>query len=187
MKKFSLLIVLFLFGSASVIYAQDNVKTDGPKIVFVDESHDFGSIKEGVIAEYTFKFTDKRNGSNKVIFEKKVHAFLLPNPLVRLNSDNISKETVSVRDLLSSNRLMAYLGLSEINNFPGRINGFRVNKISKNGAKSEYNYGEVFQPNSQSLIGSLQVGDIIIFDNVTVSMIDGTTRTAAPLTYKIVE
>ena len=137
--------------------------------------------------EYTFKFTDKRNGSNKVIFEKKVHAFLLPNPLVRLNSDNISKETVSVRDLLSSNRLMAYLGLSEINNFPGRINGFRVNKISKNGAKSEYNYGEVFQPNSQSLIGSLQVGDIIIFDNVTVSMIDGTTRTAAPLTYKIVE
>ena len=82
---------------------------------------------------------------------------------------------------------MAYLGLSEINNFPGRINGFRVNKISKNGAKSEYNYGEVFQPNSQSLIGSLQVGDIIIFDNVTVSMIDGTTRTAAPLTYKIVE
>jgi hypothetical protein len=137
--------------------------------------------------EYTLRFTDKRNGANKVLFDKKVNAYLLPNPLVRLNSDNISKETVSVRDLLSSNRLVAYLGLSEINIFPGRINGFRIIKISKNGQKSEYNYGEVFQPNSQSLIGSLQVGDIVLFDNVTVSMIDGTTRSAAPLTYKIVE
>ena len=50
-----------------------------------------------------------------------------------------------------------------------------------------YNYGDVFQPASQGLIGSLKQGDIVMFDMIQISMFDGTTRTANPMTFKIVE
>jgi len=37
------------------------------------------------------------------------------------------------------------------------------------------------------LINSLQKGDIIMFDNITIVLDDNTTRTPNPLTFKIVE
>jgi len=55
-KIFSVFLVL-LFGAFLSATAQDK-KTDGPQVSFQEESHDFGTIKEGVIAEYTFKFTN---------------------------------------------------------------------------------------------------------------------------------
>jgi hypothetical protein len=59
MKKLLILFVLVSLGSAGMLNAQNLKK--GPQIVFVEESHDFGTMKEGVIGEYTFKFTNTGN------------------------------------------------------------------------------------------------------------------------------
>ena len=137
---------------------------------------------------YTMRFTDKRKGANKLLFEKKVQVYLMPNPLVKLNGDNLDKDIVNVKDLFASNRLVGYLGLTEIPTFPGRINGYRVTRISKTDPQSSvYNYGDVFQSQLQGMIAKLQKGDIIMFDQIQISLVDGTTRNANPLTYKIVE
>ena len=112
----------------------------------------------------------------------------MPNPLVKLNGDNLDKDIVNVKDLFASNRLVGYLGLTEVPVFPGRINGYRVTRISKTDPQtSVYNYGDVFQAGLQGMISKLQKGDIIMFDQIQISLVDGTTRNANPLTYKIVE
>ncbi|MCA6498715.1 MAG: hypothetical protein IM558_13420 [Chitinophagaceae bacterium] len=73
-------------------------------------------------------------------------------------------------------------------NFPGRINGYSVIRVGSDGRKvSEKNIGDVFQPAVQSLIGASKKGDLIIFDAILISMSDGTTRNANPMTFKIVE
>lgn len=137
---------------------------------------------------YTVKFTDKRKGISKPLFDKKVEVNILPNPLIKLNTENMTNNIINVKDLLSANRLIAYMGAAMFKNFPGRINGYQVIKISTDGKKQTvYNYGDVFQPASQSLIGSLKQGDIVMFDMIQINMFDGTTRTANPMTFKIVE
>ncbi len=137
---------------------------------------------------YTIKFMDKRSNSNKMLFDKKVEVSLLPNPLIRLNTESMTNNIINVRDLLSSNRLVAYMGSSLFKNFPGRINGYTVIRVGSDGRKvSERNIGDVFQPAVQSLIGASKKGDLIIFDAILISMSDGTTRNANPMTFKIVE
>ena len=137
---------------------------------------------------YTIKFMDKRAGGKKQLFDKKVEVTLLPNPLIKLNAENMTNNIINVRDLLSANRLIAYMGSSVFKNFPGRINGYQVIKVGSDGKKeSKFNYGDVFQPETQRLIGSLKQGDIIMFDNINIAMSDGTTRPANPMTFKIVE
>lgn len=57
-------IIALLFFSAQTMYAQQNnatTKVDGPQITFKEDVHDFGNIKEGVIAEYSFSFTNTGN------------------------------------------------------------------------------------------------------------------------------
>jgi len=137
---------------------------------------------------YTIKFMDRRGGAKKQLFDKKVEVSLLPNPLIKLNTENMTNNIINVRDLLSANRLIAYMGSSVFKNFPGRINGYQVIKVGSDGRKeSKFNYGDVFQPETQRLIGSLKQGDIIMFDNINIAMSDGTTRPANPMTFKIVE
>jgi hypothetical protein len=137
---------------------------------------------------YTIKFMDKRSNSNKMLFDKKVEVSLLPNPLIRLNTESMTNNIINVRDLLGSNRLVAYMGSSMFKNFPGRINGYSVIRVGSDGRKvSEKNIGDVFQPAVQSLIGASKKGDLIIFDAILISMSDGTTRNANPMTFKIVE
>jgi len=58
MKKLLILIVIAVLGSLSIVGAQNLKTKDAPIITFQEESHDFGTIKEGVIGEYTFKFTN---------------------------------------------------------------------------------------------------------------------------------
>jgi hypothetical protein len=60
MKKFIPLFILFLFSASATVISQDK-KADGPQLTFQDESHDFGTIKEGIIAEFNFKFTNTGN------------------------------------------------------------------------------------------------------------------------------
>ena len=89
--------------------------------------------------------------------------------------------------MLSAERLEAKLEINNLSFFPGRINSYKVIRIH-NGKEEESvnNYGELFQSPTQKVLGSLVKNDLIIFDNLNLSMVDGTTRTAAPIVYKII-
>ena len=57
MKKLSILFFSLLFISAA--YAQEEPKvevTDGPKIVFSEDTHDFGDIEQGTKVSHVFAF-----------------------------------------------------------------------------------------------------------------------------------
>ena len=58
-----------------------------------------------------------------------------------------------------------------------------------NGKEEEFanNSGELFQPNTQNVLGALKKNDLLIFDNINMSLVDGSTRTAAPIIYKIID
>ena len=137
--------------------------------------------------DYIVRFTDTRNNTGKLLFEKKVHAALLPNPVVKLNIENQTKDILSVKDLLTLNRLVITVDIGD-QLISGRLNGFRFTRIPKTGEqRSVYNYGEVFRGPLQEIIGQLQKGDVVFFDNITISLADGTTRTPSPILYKIID
>jgi hypothetical protein len=138
--------------------------------------------------EYLLRFYDLRNSNKKVLFEKRIMVNSIPDPVVRVKGDNLSSYTISVRDLLASERLEAKLEINNLNFFPGRINSFKVIRIH-NGKEEESvsNYGELFQSPTQKVLGALKKNDLLIFDNVNISLIDGSTRTSAPIIYKIID
>ncbi|MFM6994224.1 MAG: GldM family protein [Sediminibacterium sp.] len=138
--------------------------------------------------EYLLRFYDLRNTNKKVLFEKRIMVNPIPDPVVRVKGDNLSNYTISVKDLLSSERLEAKLEINNLNFFPGRINSFKVIRIH-NGKEEESvsNYGELFQSPTQKVLGALKKNDLLIFDNVNISLIDGSTRTSAPIIYKIID
>jgi hypothetical protein len=53
--------------------------------------------------------------------------------------------------------------------------------------ESVNNYGELFQSPTQKVLGALKKNDLLIFDNVNMSLVDGSTRTSAPIIYKITQ
>ena len=138
--------------------------------------------------EYLLRFYDTRNMNKKVLFEKRIMVNPIPDPVVRVKGDNLSSYTISVKDLLASERLEAKLEINNLNFFPGRINSFKVIRIH-NGKEEESvsNYGELFQSPTQKVLGALKKNDMLIFDNVNISLIDGSTRTSAPIIYKIID
>jgi hypothetical protein len=143
--------------------------------------------------QYVFRFTEKNKSGKKISFEKKVTAYLIPSPQVKLNGDgnNFYRELASVRDLFTANRLVGYIQVYDIKNFPGRINSFYVTRIGREDdrlvTERKLNYGDVFSPEIQSLLRKLKKGDFLMIDNIQINMADGTTRNASPLTYKIIE
>jgi hypothetical protein len=136
--------------------------------------------------EYMLRFYDLRK-EKKVLFEKKISVNPIPDPTVKVRGDNLSNYSISVKDLLGAERLEAKLEINNLNFFPGRINSYKVIRIH-NGKEEESvnNYGELFQSPTQKVLGSLVKNDLIIFDNLNMSMVDGSTRTAAPIVYKII-
>lgn len=150
-------------------------------------------IKFPKVGQYTLQFKDKRKGSRKISFEKKVIVQLIPPPQVKLSGDgsNYFREIATVKDLFNANRLVGYLQTYDIPNFPGRINSYYVTRIPKENEGTPLerilNYGDVFSAEIQKMLRKLKKGDLLLFDNIQVSMIDGTSRTASPLTYKIIE
>ena len=148
----------------------------------VDNSYKVVFNKKG---EYTLRFYDMRK-ERKVLFEKKIAVNALPDPVVKVKGDNLSNYSISVKDLIGAERLEAKLEINNLSFVPGRINSFKVLRIH-NGKEEESvnNYGELFQSPTQKVLGALVKNDLIIFDNLNMSMIDGTTRTAAPIVYKI--
>ncbi len=135
--------------------------------------------------EYMLRFYDLRK-EKKVLFEKKIMVNPIPDPIVKVRGDNLSNYSISIKDLLSAERLEAKLEINNLNFFPGRINSFKVIRIH-NGKEEESvnNYGELFQSTTQKVLGALKKNDLLIFDNVNMSLVDGSTRTSAPIIYKI--
>jgi hypothetical protein len=155
-----------------------------PKVNLVKAANNYKVVfnKKG---EYTLRFYDMRK-ERKVLFEKKIMVNALPDPVVKVKGDNLSNYSISVKDLINAERLEARLEINNLNYFPGRINSFKVVRIH-NGKEEESvnNYGELFQSPTQKVLGALVKNDLIIFDNLNMSLIDGSTRTAAPIVYKI--
>ena len=155
-----------------------------PKVNLVKAANNYKVVfnKKG---EYTLRFYDMRK-ERKVLFEKKIMVNPLPDPVVKVKGDNLSNYSISVKDLISAERLEAKLEINNLSYFPGRINSFKVVRIH-NGKEEESvnNYGELFQSPTQKVLGALVKNDLIIFDNLNMSLIDGSTRTAAPIVYKI--
>jgi 3-phosphoglycerate kinase len=68
-----------------------------------------------------------------------------------------------------------------------RVNGFRGTIVGAEAQSSSvYNYGQVFQEPMKQLINSLKQGDLLLLDNITVAVGDGSTRSASSILYKIV-
>ena len=155
-----------------------------PKVNLVKATNNYKVVfnKKG---EYTLRFYDMRK-ERKVLFEKKIMVNALPDPVVKVKGDNLSNYSISVKDLINAERLEAKLEINNLNYFPGRINSFKVVRIH-NGKEEDSvnNYGELFQSPTQKVLGALVKNDLIIFDNLNMSLIDGSTRTAAPIVYKI--
>lgn len=137
--------------------------------------------------EYTLKFYDLRE-ERKLLFEKKIIVNPIPDPVVTVKGDNLKSYLISSKNLLGAERLEAKLQINNLNYFPGRINSYKVVRIH-NGKEEEFanNSGELFQPNTQKVLGALKKNDLLIFDNINMSLVDGSTRTAAPITYKIID
>jgi hypothetical protein len=137
--------------------------------------------------EYMLRFYDLRK-DRKILFEKRIMVNPIPDPIVKVRGDNLSNYSISVKDLLSAERLEAKLEINNLNFFPGRINSFKVIRIH-NGKEEDAvnNYGELFQSPTQKVLGALKKNDLLIFDNVNISLVDGSTRTSAPIIYKITD
>ena len=137
--------------------------------------------------EYTLKFYDLRE-ERKLLFEKKIIVNPIPDPVVTVKGDNLKSYLISSKSLLGAERLEAKLQINNLNYFPGRINSYKVVRIH-NGKEEEFanNSGELFQPNTQKVLGALKKNDLLIFDNINMSLVDGSTRTAAPIIYKIID
>ena len=155
------------------------------KIVQVGKDYKITFSKNG---EYILKFYDLRKQEKKLLFDKKIMVNPLPDPLVRVKGDNLNAYNISVKDLLAAERLEANLEINNLKYFPGRINSYKVIKIH-NGKEEESvnNYGELFQSTTQKILGSLKKNDLVIFDNINMSLVDGSTRTSPPIVYKITD
>jgi hypothetical protein len=158
-----------------------------PKTKITQVGKDF-KITFSKTGEYLLKFYDLRKQEKKLLFDKKIVVNPLPDPLVRVKGDNLNTYSISVKDLLGSERLEATLEINNLNYFPGRINSYKVVKI-RNGKEEETanNYGELFQSTTQKILGGLRKNDLVIFDNINMSLIDGSTRTSPPIVYKITD
>ena len=158
-----------------------------PKTKITQVGKDF-KITFSKTGEYLLKFYDLRKNEKKLLFDKKIVVNPLPDPLVRVKGDNLNTYSISVKDLLASERLEATLEINNLNYFPGRINSYKVVKI-RNGREEETanNYGELFQSTTQKILGGLRKNDLVIFDNINMSLIDGSTRTSPPIVYKITD
>jgi hypothetical protein len=158
-----------------------------PKTKIVQAGKDY-KITFAKTGEYILKFYDLRKQDKKLLFDKKIMVNPLPDPLVRVKGDNLNTYNISVKDLLAAERLEANLEINNLKYFPGRINSYKVIKIH-NGKEEESinNYGELFQSTTQKILGSLKKNDLVIFDNINMSLVDGSTRTSPPIVYKIID
>tara|TARA_B110000977_G_scaffold84803_1_gene113243 strand:- start:2782 stop:4158 length:1377 start_codon:yes stop_codon:yes gene_type:complete len=141
--------------------------------------------KKGI---YTIRFIDTTNDENNVLFEKKLKALQLPNPTISIPGGNQNSFEISKLDLLTASRIEAHIDIENIQSFPGRINKFNI--VLVHGAEiyeAISNSGSIFQTDTQRVLEKVEDNDLIIFEDISLTLNDGTTRIAAPMIYKIVE
>ena len=111
-----------------------------PKVNIIKANNNYKVVFKKT-GEYMLRFYDLRKGK-KVLFEKKIMVNPIPDPIVKVRGDNLSNYSISVKDLLSAERLEAKLEINNLNFFPGRINSYKVIRIH-NGKEEESvnNYG----------------------------------------------
>lgn len=173
-----------LLSDFSFMMGKDFEVDISPKVNIIQSNNNYRVVFKKT-GEYILRFYDMRK-ERKVLFVKKIMVNALPDPTVKIKGDNLNNYTISTRDLISAERLEAKLQINNLSYFPGRINSYKVIRIH-NGKEEEsvMNYGELFQSPTQKVMGSLVKNDLIIFDNLNMSLVDGSTRTAAPIVYKI--
>jgi hypothetical protein len=137
--------------------------------------------------DYKIRFFDLRKGK-QILFEKKITVNIIPDPIVKVKGDNLNSFLISKKNLLNAERLEAKIEINNLNTFPGRVNSFRVIRVN-NGKEEEsnYNIGELFHSNTLKIIGALKKNDFLIFENVNMTLVDGSTRIASPIIYKIID
>ena len=112
----------------------------------------------------------------------------LPNPTVSIPGGDQNSFEISRLDLLTASRIEAHIDIENIQYFPGRINKFNI--VLVHGAEiyeSISNSGPIFQTDTQRVLEKIEDNDLIIFEDISLTLNDGTTRIAAPMIYKIVE
>ena len=137
---------------------------------------------------YTIKFLDATNNKNTVLFEKTVNALELPNPTITIPGGNQNSFEISKLDLITASRIEAHIDIENIQSFPGRINKFNI--VLVHGAEiyeAITNPGPIFQTDTQRVVEKIKDNDLVIFEDVSMTLNDGTTRIAAPIIYKIIE
>ena len=141
--------------------------------------------KKGI---YTIKFLDVTNNKNIVLFEKTVSALELPNPTISIPGGNQNSFEISKLDLLTASRIEAHIDIENIQSFPGRINKFNI--VLVHGAdiyEAITNSGPIFQTDTQRVLEKIEDNDLVIFEDVSMTLNDGTTRIAPPIIYKVIE
>jgi hypothetical protein len=173
-----------LLSDFSFMMGKDFEVDISPQVNIIQSNNNYRVLFKKT-GEYVLRFYDMRK-ERKVLFVKKIMVNALPDPTVKIKGDNLNNYTISIKDLISAERLEAKLQINNLTYFPGRINSYKVIRIH-NGKEEEsvINYGELFQSPTQKVMGSLVKNDLIIFDNLNMSLVDGSTRTAAPIVYKI--
>ena len=141
--------------------------------------------KKGI---YSIKFLDATNNKNTVLFEKTVSALELPNPTISIPGGNQNSFEISKLDLLTASRIEAQIDIENIQSFPGRINKFNI--VLVHGAEiygAITNSGPIFQTDTQRILEKIEDNDLVIFEDVSMTLNDGTTRIAPPIIYKVIE
>lgn len=137
--------------------------------------------------QYQLSVFYKTENGRKPILQRKVNADRLPDPLVRINLEGNTRNLIRSEDLSRVNSLVASIPAVGLPPVMLRVNGFRGTIVGAEAQSSSvYNYGQVFQESMKQLINSLKQGDLLLLDNITVAVGDGSTRSAPSILYKIV-
>ena len=122
-------------------------------------------------------------------YSKKIRIQTLPDPIVSFGNMKQGKTKMNLYDFQNAKELIPSLNIKEFTIFPGKINSYKILILSASGEKIDeiINQGGSLNSSSNAFLKKVKIGDIVIFDNIYISLNDGTTRNCNPLIVKIYE
>lgn len=166
--------------------SMEDVEVEFTPQVNVVRSADRVSAVFSNTGQYQLRLFLRNEGTVQLLLTRSVLVQRLPDPEVYLLPDNLNRTTISLSELLRISGLSTSLPVNGLSSVSLRINGFRATIIgAKEQVPAVYNYGQVFQEETKRLFSKLKKGDLVLFDNITLSVGDGSTRTAKSVLYKI--
>jgi hypothetical protein len=188
-KKYYVGISNVVFDNDKMIYPNSKytIKLKSPdSSAFIKTEYGSVYVKFKRQGKYGIFILDNTKGNGEAVFEKDIYAYNLPDPYVVVENLNADQRYVSIGVLLKCSRLVPKINLPQISTFPGTILSFRASKKTADGKGiAVQNTGAVFNPDTQNLISSIQLGDVLIFDNILIRLNDETTRVANSLVIKV--